>query len=111
MSDPVIHLTVRAVEWLHRIRFEPGTAFETPAAVTACGADREKRAGPKDWCRVEDVRALVHGNSRARLWDVDRTRSIYRDVTIPTCPRCAVLLDQALETPESVHPRSGVWTK
>lgn len=84
----VIHLTTRALEWL------AGTKnYTTDVGTPACGAVRAKRF---NWCRAEDVRAMVKKWEHAYLLNARGEMTTRKEVIHPTCPTCAVLLDEAL---------------
>ena len=69
---PVRHLTKRSLAFLAN-----GSAGDLPEVVVACGSDPDD-----DSSLVMLYQAEAHGLTEA---------------TRPTCPKCAVLLDAALE--------------
>jgi hypothetical protein len=68
--------------------------YESPLGYPAC-----ERPAPADtppwrdriWCAVADVRAMT------RKWKHAYDRKQQREIERPTCPKCAVLLDELLE--------------
>ena len=91
------HLTQRAVEWLKR-GGDNGQQFTAGTAHAACGADSREFI---IWICVEDVRALTAGKEWVRIFE-GGYRKAYR-VSLPTCPKCAVLLDQLLSEFKAAH--------
>jgi hypothetical protein len=88
---PLVHVTKRALEWLRAHRSgQKRTPYVSPPGVSACGVRSE------DWCRTEDVRAILNGEHHAVLWNGPNS-AFRRRVLMPTCPKCAVLLDQEME--------------
>jgi hypothetical protein len=89
----MIHLTKRSVEFLKALPNK--VDYKSEPALAACG---HRKANEDDWCRVEDVRAILrkevivtinsHHRKQGKAW--------IRDVQIPTCPVCAVMLDKLL---------------
>lgn len=89
-----IHLSQRALAWL---RDQPvsSKAIGTAACVEV-GQNPVLPGNGRQWCRTEDVRALVFGWKHAYVW---RTAGIEkRYVTQPTCQFCVALMDPALAT-------------
>lgn len=87
-----IHLSQRALAWL---RDQPvsSKAIGTAACVEV-GQNPVLPGNGQQWCRTEDVRALVHGWKHAYVW---RTAGIEkRYITMPTCQFCVALMDPAL---------------
>lgn len=95
---PMAHVAKRALEWLgnHKSGHDKipyghdKTPYVSPPGVSACGVSSG------EWCRTEDVRAILAGEHHATVWD-GPGRTFRRRVLMPTCPQCAVILDQEME--------------
>lgn len=89
----MIHASARAIE---RLRWPLYGPVEYRAAVgdAACGAPATRK-----WFRAEDARALLQGQRTSTLFEGEENRRY----VMPDCPRCAVLVDQALSAPFVIH--------
>lgn len=100
----IVHLTARAYSWALG-----GRHTKLPVGLPACGKPKEKGSTRFDYCGTEDVRALIQGDKYA---EIKRPRDIHdeyhwrtnplvpwitRVPLLPTCPHCAVTLDQVLQ--------------
>lgn len=102
------HLTMRALEFL-RGNIIPAGGYLSKIGTPACGAPERSVDGT--WCRTEDARSLARSLKVAYEWagrDKPRTE---RPINLPTCEKCQVLLDAALQgCPEDFEsPLVGIF--
>lgn len=108
MSAPLVHVSKRALEALAFGGWEPPAGYSCKTGVAACGVLLNRTVVPRPWCSVEHVRAL-HLQPYTRLRRVTGytgySTTIKEPVLHPTCPKCSVMLDEALSTAvASPHP-------
>lgn len=99
---PLLHATARALE---RLRW-PVNARDIPyrAAIgeSACGPLTQKVGNGRDWFRAEDAKALLQGKKTSSLQKSGHAPKT-RYYEMPTCPKCCVLIDEALSNPYVIH--------
>ncbi len=105
----MIHLTLRAYEWLVYADTFYGVTYVQPVGRLVCPTPY---TGPYPWkehkavsrqvvCGVEDVRALYLHHTVKALYAPNLTAYgvtyTARPVRLPTCPLCMVTMDRAVE--------------
>lgn len=100
-----IHATSRAIERLRWSARAVGIRYLADTGRLACGHDLKALS---DFCsvdlfRAEDARAL-QANRKISAIAGEPTRYW----ALPTCPECAVMVDQALEKPFVIHANFAV---
>lgn len=109
---PLVHVSKRAIEALAYGGWEPPMGYSCRPGITACGAPTKKTITAREWCGTEHVRAMLHLQpyAKVRRTTIHGKRMAEEVVIRPTCPKCSVMLDEALSTAVATpHPDAFVY--